>query len=64
MGMRLREIRRQRGVTQFELGKFINLHPQRISEIEHGKGDMKLRQAIKAAQFLSVSLDELAGLTN
>jgi transcriptional regulator with XRE-family HTH domain len=62
MGMRLREIRKHRGITQFELGKFIDIHPQRISEIEHGKGDMKLQQAIKAAQFLNVSLDELAGL--
>ena len=64
MDMRLREIRKQRGVTQFELGKFINVHPQRISEVEHGKGDLKLQQAIKAAEFLKVSLDELAGFTN
>lgn len=64
MGMRLREIRKQRGVTQFELGKFINVHPQRISEVEHGKGDIKFKQAIKTAQFLNVSLDELAGLSN
>lgn len=60
--MRLREIRKKRGVTQFELGKFINVHPQRISEVEHGKGDIKFRQAIRAAQFLNVSLDELAGI--
>ena len=64
MGMRLREIRKKRGVTQFELGKFINIHPQRISEVEHGKGDIKFKQAIKAAEFLEVSLDELAGLKN
>jgi transcriptional regulator with XRE-family HTH domain len=64
MTTRLREIRKQRGVTQFELSKFINVHPQRISEVEHGKGDIKLKQAIKAAEFLNVSLDELAGLTN
>jgi transcriptional regulator with XRE-family HTH domain len=62
MGMRLREIRKQRGVTQFELSKFINVHPQRISEVEHGKGDIKFQQAVKAAQFLNVSLDELAGI--
>ena len=62
--MRLREIRKQKGVTQFELGKFINVHPQRISEIEHGKGDIKFQQAVKAAEFLKVSLDELAGIAN
>lgn len=62
MSTRLREIRKQRGVTQFELGKFIDLHPQRISELENGKGDIKFQQAIKAAQFLNVSLDDLAGI--
>ena len=60
--MRLREIRKQRGVTQFELSKFINVHPQRISEFEHGKGDIKFQQAVKAAEFLNVSLDDLAGI--
>lgn len=64
MTTRLREIRKQRGVTQFELSKFINVHPQRISEVEHGKGDIKFKQAIKAAQFLNVSLDDLAGIQN
>ena len=64
MTTRLREIRKQRGVTQFELGKFINVHPQRISEVEHGKGDIKFQQAVKAAKFLNVSLDELAGIQN
>ena len=62
--LRLREIRKEKGITQFELGKFINVHPQRISEVEHGKKDLRLREAIKAAEFLNVSLDELAGKSN
>ncbi len=61
---RLREIRQNRGVTQFELSKIIDVHPQKISEIEHGKKDLRFQEALKAAQFLGVSLDELAGLTN
>lgn len=62
MSIHLREIRKSRGVTQFELGKVINVHPQRISEVEHGKKDLRFKEAIEAASFLGVSLDELAGL--
>ncbi len=58
----LREIRKKRGVTQFELGKVINVHPQKISEVELGKKDIRFQEAIKAAQFLNVTLDELAGM--
>lgn len=59
---RLREIRQGKNVTQFELGKNVNVHPQKISEFEHGRRDLRLSEAVKAAQFLGVSLDELAGL--
>ena len=45
-----------------ELSKIIDLPPSRISEIEHGKRDLKITEAVKAAQFLGVSLDELVGL--
>lgn len=60
--MNLRKIRKARGITQFNLSKVIDVHPQRISEIEHGKSDLRFREAVKAAEFLGVTLDELAGL--
>ena len=62
--MRLREIRKSKGVTQFELAKNIDIHPQTISEVEHGKRDLRFQEAVKAAKYLGCSLDELAGLTN
>lgn len=58
----LREIRKQKGITQFELSKVIDVHPQRISEVEHGKADLRFQEAVKAAKYLNVSLDELAGI--
>jgi len=61
-GETLRKIRKAKKVTQFELAKQINVHPQRISEIEHNKGDFKFKQAIKTALFLNVSLNELANI--
>ena len=60
--IKLKELRHQRNITQFELSKVIDLPPSRISEIEHGKRDLKISEAVKAAQFLGVSLDELAGM--
>jgi len=59
---KLRELRNRRNITQFELSKIIDLPPSRISEIEHGKRDLKITEAVKAAHFLGVSLDELAGI--
>ena len=60
--LKLRELRNRKNVTQFELSKIINLPPSRISEIEHGKRDLKITEAVKVVQFLGVSLDELVGL--
>ncbi len=60
--IRLRELRNQKNVTQFELSKIIDLPPSRISEIEHGKRDLKITEAVKAAHFLGVSLDDLVGM--
>ena len=60
--LRLREIRKEKGVTQFDLSKVIDVPPQRISEVECGKRDLRFQEVVKAARFLGVSLDELAGL--
>ena len=58
----LREFRNRKNITQFELSKIINLPPSRISEIEHGKRDLRFQEAVKAAEYLGISLDELAGI--
>jgi len=60
--MKLREIRLKTGMTQFELGKAINIQPQKISECENGKRDLRFQEAVRAAKYLGVSLDELAGI--
>lgn len=60
--IQLRQFRKKQKVTQFELSKVIDVPPQRISEVEHGKKDLRFQEAVRAAQFLGVSLDELAGI--
>ena len=60
---RLRELRMQKGITQLELAKVINVQPGKISNFERGVYDLRFQEAIKAALFLNVSLDYLAGLS-
>ncbi len=60
--IQLRQFRKKQKVTQFELSKVIDVPPQRISEVEHGKKDLRFQEAVKAAEYLGVSLDELAGI--
>lgn len=60
----LKQIREMKGKTQFDLGRAIGVQPQKISEVERGRRDLRLQEAIRAAIFLDVSLDELAGIQN
>lgn len=62
--MKLREIRLRIGKTQFEVGRAVNVQPQKLSEVENGRRDLRFQEAIKIAKFLDVSLDELAGIQN
>jgi transcriptional regulator with XRE-family HTH domain len=60
--MKLRELRLKSGKTQFEVGRAVNVQPQKISEVENGRRDLRFQEAIQIATFLDVSLDELAGI--
>jgi len=62
MNMKLRELRLQAGMTQFKVGRATNIQPQKISEVENGNRDLRFQEAVKIAQLLNVSLDELAGI--
>jgi transcriptional regulator with XRE-family HTH domain len=58
---RLKEFRENRGLSQFALGKIINVYPQKISDFECGRRDLRLGEAKLVADFLNISLDELIG---
>jgi len=60
--VRLKDIRTEKQVTQVELGKIVGLPASRISVIENGKAYFRLPEAVKVADYLGVSLDELAGI--
>jgi transcriptional regulator with XRE-family HTH domain len=56
---RLKEIRENRGLSQWELGKITDIYPQKISDFERGRRDLRLNEAKRVADFLGVNLAEL-----
>lgn len=59
----LREIRESRNVTQTELAEQVGVSQVHISQIERGLFNMSFPLACEIADYLNVSLDELAGRT-
>lgn len=62
IGLRIAELRKKQGLTQYALAKMVNLPMMTLSKIESGKTQspgIKNVQAIAAA--LGVSMDELVG---
>jgi transcriptional regulator with XRE-family HTH domain len=60
---RLRALREARGMSQGELGKHLNTSRQAIHAYESGISQPTLALAIRLADALDVSLDELVGRT-
>jgi transcriptional regulator with XRE-family HTH domain len=61
IGERLRELRRQRGVSQVDLAEALGTYQTSISAIERGARGLTVQQLVKLASALDVSLDEIVG---
>jgi len=59
MKNRLRELRKERNLTQEELARILGVTRQTIIAIENNKYDPTLRLALKIARFFSVSVEEI-----
>ena len=55
----LKRIRKQLGMTQYELSRITNIHRVTIAKYEAGKVDPTLESAEKLASALGVTVDEL-----
>lgn len=62
MQNRIREIRKQKGITMKQLGLILGLAESTISQYETGKREPSIEQARKIADALSVSLSDLLGI--
>ena len=58
--MKLKELRRAKGVTQVELGKAIGATSRTVARWEAEQVDMPFKTAVKIARYLDVNLEELA----
>jgi len=61
MALRLKELRRQRGLTQYELAETCGVTVDAIRKWEQARRTMGTEAALKIAAGLKISLDELFG---
>lgn len=61
---RIREIRKEKGMTGVEIAKRLNITPTYYYEIERGKKRLSADIAVELAKIFNVSADYLLGLDN
>ena len=59
--MRLKELRKQRGVTQLRLAMDLHMSQNTISRYETGEREAGYAELIRIADYFDVSLDYLLG---
>jgi len=57
----LRKIRRYRDIDQADLARQVGVSPSTFAGIERGERDPKFSVALKIAELLGVTIDELTG---
>ncbi len=62
--MRLREIRKSRGIPQLRLAMDLNMNQNTISRYETGEREPGISDLIKIADYFDVSIDYLVGRGN
>lgn len=58
-GQRVRECREQRGLSQTQLARALDIHPTNVSHLEAGRQDITVTQLVRAAKELGVSVGDL-----
>ena len=61
MKTRIRELRKEKNITQQEVADKLGVTKSYISYVESEKTNITLENALKIADFLDVSLNELVG---
>lgn len=59
LGERIRKLRKQRGLSQEQLGELAGLHTNYIGQIERGEKNLTIETLDKVVSGLEVSLEEL-----
>lgn len=62
--MRLKEIRKSKGISQLKLAMDLNMSQNTISRYETGEREPGINELIKIANYFNVSIDYLLERTN
>lgn len=62
--MRLKEIRKSKGISQIKLAMDLNTSQNTISRYETGEREPGINELIKIADYFNVSVDYLLGRTD
>lgn len=62
--MRLKELRKQRGISQLKLAMDLSMNQNSISRYESGTREADYATLIKLADYFNVSIDYLLGRTD
>lgn len=62
--MRLRELRKKRGITQLKLALDLNMNQNSISRYETGEREADYATLIRFADYFNVTIDYLLGRTD
>ena len=62
--MKLKEIRKSKGISQLKLAMDLNMSQNTISRYETGEREPGINELIKIADYFNVSIDYLLGRTN
>lgn len=62
--MRLKEIRKSKGISQLKLALDLNTNQNTISRYETGEREPGIAELIKIADYFNVSIDYLVGRTD
>ena len=63
-GQRLKELRKEKGLKQTEMAKFIGCTDRNYQKMEYGEINVPGLTLIKLADFFEVTLDYLVGRTD
>ena len=62
--MKLKEIRKAKGISQLKLALDLNMSQNTISRYETGEREPGINELIKIADYFNISVDYLLGRTN
>lgn len=62
--MRLKEIRKKKGISQLKLAMDLNMNQNTVSRYETGEREPGINELIKIADYFNISVDYLLERTN